>query len=202
MGTAPQRLRIDDVDAIASAFERGGCVALPTDTVYGLAARLDDPVAVEALFRLKGRAATKAMAVLVDDVATARRLGRFSDVADGLTRRYWPGPLTVVVRRAEGVAVDLGGDESTIGLRCPDHEVVRSLAARVGPLVTTSANPSGAPTIETADGIADVFGERLAAVVDGGPLAAAASTVVDLSGPGVIVLREGPISTAQVLDLS
>jgi tRNA threonylcarbamoyl adenosine modification protein (Sua5/YciO/YrdC/YwlC family) len=177
-------------------------VGIPTDTVYGLAARLSDPVAVEHLFALKGRAATKAMAVLVADFDAADALGEFDAAAARLARRFWPGALTVVVHRRAGVDVDLGGDPSTIGLRCPDLGVIRELAREVGPIVTTSANRSGEPTLATAPEIADAFGSNLAAVLDGGRLTDRASTVVDLSGTGLVVLREGPITTAQLLDLS
>ena len=184
-----------------AALRAGSCVGIPTDTVYGLAARLDDAAAVESLFALKGRAATKAMAVLVADVSSAGELGVLDDRARAMAERFWPGPLTLVVRRAAGVDVDLGGDPATIGVRCPALEVVRELATAVGPIVTTSANLSGEPTIETAEEIAATFA-GLACVLDGGRLQAAASTVVDLCGPGMMVLREGPVSTAQLLELS
>ena len=190
------------VDEVIAALLAGACVGIPTDTVYGIAARLDDPVAIEALFALKGRAATKAMAVLVDEFETAAELGHFDGVATDLARRFWPGPLTLVVRRREGVVADLGGDHATIGVRCPDHDVVRDLARAVGPIVTTSANRTGEPTIETAADIAAAFGPGLAAVLDGGRLSDAASTVVDVTGTGLVVLREGPISTAELTDLS
>lgn len=190
------------VAEVVDALRAGRCVGIPTDTVYGLAARLDDPAAVESLFELKGRAATKAMAVLVDDIATARTLGDFDGRPAALAQRFWPGPLTLVVRRTVGLEVDLGGDASTIGVRCPALAVVREIVGHVGPIVTTSANRSGEPTIDTAAGIVAAFGDALGPVLDGGRLGAAASTVVDVSGPGVVVLREGPISTAQLLDLS
>lgn len=188
-----------DLDDIADALLAGGCVGIPTDTVYGVAARIDDAAAIESLFALKGRAATKAMAVLVADRRAAAELADFGVRADRLAEQYWPGPLTMVLRRRRGVDVDLGGDEETIGVRCPALELVRELATRVGPLVTTSANRSGEPTVRTAGELAATFGRRLAAVYDGGTLGDAASTVVDLTGTGIVVLREGPISTAQLL---
>jgi len=189
----------DRLDDVAAALAAGGCVGIPTDTVYGLAARLGDRAAVEALFQLKGRAATKAMAVLVDSVESAAALGELDAVSGALASRFWPGPLTLVLRRRAGLDVDLGGDEATVGLRCPDFDLVRELARRVGPIVTTSANRSGEPTLETAAEIVEAFGPALSVVVEGGRLSAAASTVVDVSGPGVVVLREGPITTAQLL---
>jgi tRNA threonylcarbamoyl adenosine modification protein (Sua5/YciO/YrdC/YwlC family) len=184
---------------VVDALRGGACVGIPTDTVYGLAASLAAPDAVEALFALKGRAATKAMAVLVADLAAAERLAHLDASSRRLAERFWPGPLTMVLRRQPHVVVDLGGDQATIGVRCPALEIVREIAAAVGPLVTTSANRTGEPTLGTAAEIAEVFGDRLGCVLDGGLLGDAASTVVDLCGPGVVVLREGPITTAQLL---
>lgn len=190
---------VSQFDAVVAALSNGACVGIPTDTVYGLAARLHDPAAVESLFSLKGRAATKAMAVLVDSYGTAAELGHFDELATDLAERFWPGPLTLVVRRREGLLVDLGGDSGTIGVRCPGLAIVRDLAAAVGPIVTTSANRTGEPTIETAAEIAAMFGSGLGAVLDGGRLSDAASTVVDVCGTGLVVLREGPISTAELV---
>ncbi|MCB1284691.1 MAG: L-threonylcarbamoyladenylate synthase [Microthrixaceae bacterium] len=190
------------LECAAEALRSGSCVGLPTDTVYGLSAALSRSGAVRSLFELKGRAATKAMAVLVGSVDQARELGVLNEHAVEIVQRYWPGPLTVVVRRADGLRIDLGGDSGTIGLRCPDSALLNALIAQVGPLVTTSANRAGHPTITSAARIAEEFGDRLAVVIDGGELAESASTVVDLSGTGIDVLREGPIPTGDLMRAS
>ena len=113
-----------------AALRRGAVVVIPTDTVYGLAARADDADAMARLFELKGRDADKSIAVLVGDLGQARsltthRLDRFAP--------FWPGPLTVVVPRAADAVLYIGTDDSTVGIRCPDDAFVRRLALEVGP---------------------------------------------------------------------
>ena len=111
-----------------------------------------------------------------------------------------PGPLTVVVRRSEAaLALDLGGDPTTIGIRCPDHPLVRAIASEVGPIAVTSANRHGEPTPPTAADAAAALAGEVAVVVDGGRLDGEASTVVDLTGAGPTVIREGAIPLADVL---
>ncbi len=193
---------ISDTAPAIDALMAGRCIGVPTDTVYGIAARFEDPEAVRALFEVKGRVATKAMAVLVGDAEQAFALGQFGPLAQSLADRFWPGPLTIVVRRRVGVTIDLGGDASTIGVRCTDSELIRELIRAVGPIVTTSANLAGEPTLPSAERIAETFGARLGCVVDGGALTDRASTVVDVSGTGIVVLREGPITTAQLLSVA
>lgn len=192
--------RVDAAGLAAARAElaAGRCVVVPTDTVYGVAARLGDAGAIAALFDLKGRPVGRPMAVLVDSVATAAGLASMDGRARALAEHFWPGPLTLVLERRPGVEADLGGDPSTIGLRCPGLAALRELARAVGPLVTTSANASGSPTLETADEIVAEFGDRVRVVLDGGRLGAAASTVVDARAGSLVVLREGPITAAQL----
>ena len=190
------------IDAGAKIIRRGGLVAVPTETVYGLAGNGLDPEAVEKIYEVKGRPAVKPLSLMVPGAEAMETYCRHIPAgARILAAAFWPGPLTLVVRRREGVVADLGGDHATIGVRCPDHDVVRDLARAVGPIVTTSANRTGEPTIETAADIAATFGPGLGAVLDGGRLSDAASTVVDVTGTGLVVLREGPISTADLTDL-
>jgi len=191
-----------DVDVVGKLLVAGACVGLPTDTVYGLAARLASPDAIRDLFELKGRSLTNAIAVLVDSTATAQQLGVLDERALAIAEQFWPGPLTMVVRRRPGLDVDLGGDAAFIGLRVPAHELIRALATLVGPLATTSANRAGEPTLGSAVEIAERFGASLGAVLDGGPSADSASTVIDVGGDELIVLREGPITAAQLRSLA
>ena len=191
-----------DVDVVGKLLVAGACVGLPTDTVYGLAARLASPDAIRDLFELKGRSLTNAIAVLVDSTATAQQLGVLDERALAIAEQFWPGPLTMVVRRRPGLDVDLGGDAAFIGLRVPAHELIRALATLVGPLATTSANRAGEPTLGSAVEIAECFGASLGAVLDGGPSADSASTVINVGGDELIVLREGPITAAQVRSLA
>jgi tRNA threonylcarbamoyl adenosine modification protein (Sua5/YciO/YrdC/YwlC family) len=170
-------------------LRRGGVVALPTDTVYGLAALPGDATAMARVFSLKQRADAKSIAVLVADLDQARAI-----TAADLDRfaPWWPGPLTVVVTRRPGAVLHLGGDDATVGVRCPDHPFVRRLAQELGPIAATSANLSGEPVLPSAADVAEAFPD-LAIVVDGGVLDGAASTVVDATVDPPRVLREGPI---------
>lgn len=176
-----------DVDEIVRVLEAGGAVVLPTDTVYGLAAL---PAHEDRLYALKDRPDHVPIAVLVADAEQAATVGRFGAAAARLAAAFWPGPLTIVVERVDG-----GG---TVGLRCPDHDLVRAVAARVGPLPTTSANRHGAPTPRTAREAAASLAAAPDLVVDGGPLEGAASTVVDAAGDVGRILREGNVTSAAV----
>jgi L-threonylcarbamoyladenylate synthase len=175
-----------------AALRRGTVVVIPTDTVYGLAARADDADAMARLFALKGRDADKSIAVLVADLGQARsltthRLDRFAP--------FWPGPLTVVVPRIADANLYIGTDDSTVGIRCPTMRSYAVLALEVGPIAATSANESGSPTPATAREIAALF-PSVALVVDGGPRRGLASTVVDATVDPPVVLRAGALTPA------
>ena len=129
--------------AALDEFRSGGLVVLPTETVYGLAVLPSGPRAVDVMFRRKGRADDRPVAVLVADVDQARTLVEPGPAFELLAASFWPGPLTVVTTRGVGFSARLRGDQVTVGVRCPDHELVRALAAEVGPLAVTSANRSG-----------------------------------------------------------
>jgi tRNA threonylcarbamoyl adenosine modification protein (Sua5/YciO/YrdC/YwlC family) len=185
----------DAVEAAAAALLAGEAIVLPTDTVYGLAVAASVPGTVARLFELKARAAGQPIALLVADVVQARSLAvELGPEVEGWMAEHWPGALTLVLRRSPTIAdLDLGGAPGTVGVRCPDHDLVRALAARVGPLATTSANRSGEPTPRTAPAAAASLVGRVALVVDGGPAGDVASTVVDASFAPWRVLREGAI---------
>lgn len=190
------------VESLVAALEGGEAVVVPTDTVYGLAASPSVAGATARLFALKDRRPDAPLAVLVPDADAARALiAGWSPTMDRLVGRFWPGALTLVVRRALAAERwELGGDPGTIGLRCPAHPLVRAVAARVGPIATTSANAHGQPTPTTAAAAAATLTAPVAVVADGGAIAGSASTVVDLTGPEPILLREGPIPFASVLE--
>ena len=187
------------VDEIVAVLERGGVVVLPTDTVYGLAALPSSADAVERVFELKGRRADVPIAVLCESAAQALALAEPVPGADRVAQRFWPGPLTLVLPRRRGLDLHLGEPEHTIGLRVPDHDLVRAVAARVGAIATTSANRHGEPTLPTATGAAASLTAAPDLVVDGGRLDASASTVVDASTTPWVSLRDGPIDAAQVI---
>jgi len=187
----------DDVlDRVATLLIGGGSVVVPTDTVYGLAALASRPDAVARLFELKERSERQPMAVLVADEAQALEL--IEPPAQAVSTwmgAFWPGPLTLVLRRRSSARhLELGGDDTTVGMRCPAHPWVRALAARVGPIATTSANRHGHATPTTAAAAAASLVHPPGLVVDGGPASLVASTVVDATGPEWRVLRAGPVT--------
>jgi tRNA threonylcarbamoyl adenosine modification protein (Sua5/YciO/YrdC/YwlC family) len=167
-------------------------VVLPTDTVYGLAAALAKPQGVARLAVLKGRPRGVPIAVLVADVDQACEVGVLGGAAAGLAADHWPGPLTIVVEARGDVGSVVGSEDGSIGIRCPDHELVRRLARAVGPLATTSANRHGRPTPETAEGVVAELPD-VDAVIDLGPCSGTPSTVVDARFDPLTVLRQGAL---------
>lgn len=186
--------------AAAGALAAGRLVVIPTDTVYGLAARCDRPRALAALFAAKQRPRSLTLPVLVADTDQAATIGELSGEVRRLTATFWPGPLTVVVPRRAGFVADLGENRATVGLRMPDDPHILALLAVSGPLATTSANRSGEATPDTVSGVRLVFGDAVEVYLDGGPAASTGgSTVVALAGSRVQVLRPGPIPGEQLL---
>jgi len=194
-----------DADEAVEALARGGVVALATDTVYGLAASLEHPQAIEAIFALKHRPPSLALPVLVSGVAQIEQLGvTWTEAATALAGAFWPGPLTVVVAVPQSLARRLASTNATVGFRQPDGPVA-ALLERSGPLAVTSANIHGSPPCRNAGQVLEAFAERhdLAGVLDGGESPGAASTVVDVTPREWRVLREGSIgraALASVLD--
>lgn len=184
----------DDVEQAIRALRAGEAIVVPTDTLYGLAALPTVPGAVDRLFSLKRRPADTPIAVLVAGIEQVEALADLSGAARRLADAFWPGPLTMVLPRRAGVDLPLGEPHATIGVRWPDHPVIAALAEAVGPLATTSANRTGEPTPATAGEAAASLVGDVAVVLDGGACAGTASTVVDLTGPDLRVLREGAIT--------
>lgn len=181
----------------------GGIVAVPTDTVYGIAADMAHPDAIERLFAAKRRPPEKAVAVLLADAGQAETLGVVGAAARVLGDRFWPGGLTLVLplRADARLPRVLAGGAPTIGVRVPDHPAPRALAAALGPLPTTSANVSGEPDARDAAEIAARLGGALALVIDGGPIREGpASTVVDCTGERPVIRRFGAIPATAIAE--
>jgi L-threonylcarbamoyladenylate synthase len=191
----------DPIRDAAEAALRGEAIVMPTDTVYGIATRPDDPAATSRLFAAKERPPDLELPVLVPSTAAAREIASFDERAAALTWRFWAGPLTLVLPRTHASrAWDLGGDPRTIGVRMPHHTLALAVLARTGPLALTSANPTGQPTPPTCDGVHAVFGDLVAVYLcDGAPLEGTASTVVDLAHGEPRVLRRGGIDEVELL---
>ena len=198
------RIVVDDPGGYAEAIavlRSDGIVALPTDTVYGIAVRIDTPGGIARLFHVKQRPPDRAIALLIGSAEQARQIGVMTPSAEALAGAFWPGGLTLVISRREGTTLPevLTGGAATIGLRVPDHPAPRALAAAVGPLPTTSANRSGQPEASDAGQIAAQLGDAIELIVDGGVAhGGPASTVVDCSGATARVLRVGAIPVEQV----
>lgn len=191
------------LERAALALMGGQLVGIPTDTVYGLAAHPGREGSIEALLALKKRPPSVGLPVLVSGTEQADELaaGGLPEMAERVAKSFWPGAVTLVVRRRTGVEWALGGDATTIGMRCPAHSIALALCERVGPLATTSANLHGEAPIGTAEEIRTVFGDRVALVIDGGCLSGLASTVVDVTGEEVRCLREGAVLFSAILAL-
>lgn len=189
------------IQRAVEAIQSGGLVAFPTDTVYGLGALVDNPQAIEQLFIVKGRHAAKAIAVLVgSETALAQITNEMPPVAQRLARRFWPGPLTLVVKRLPGLPENLS-PLSTVGVRMPNHPVALALLTRTGPLAVTSANLSGAPDTQTAQQVFEQLKGLIPLILDGGSTPGGnPSTVVDCTTEQHTILRAGPITQQQILD--
>lgn len=175
-------------------LRRGGVVGIPTDTVYGIGADPFDEVAVTRLYEIKGRDEAKAIAILAADVTQAEAVARLSGPARELAERYWPGPLTLVLPRVAGAPRSLGDPErDTVGVRVPDHPVALGLLRAAGPLSVTSANRSGEPPVSGSDEAVETLGDLVDLYLPGRSGGGEASTVVDVTGAELRVLRQGPV---------
>ena len=187
---------------MAEEVLRGGVVAFPTDTVYGLGCSLFDVEAVVMLARLKRRDPTHAVISLIPDPLQAWGLAaQVGEVAERLIDRYWPGPLSLIFRGAPLVPRGVLGQGGTIALRCPRDTLCQRILERIGgPVVSSSANLSGQPPAESAAEVVTVFGNQLDIVLDGGPRhRRPPSTLVDVSGERPRLLRRGALDVTSEL---
>jgi L-threonylcarbamoyladenylate synthase len=178
-------------------MRRGGLVAFPTETFYGLGAAAFDVGAVRSVFAVKGRPQSMPLLLLVDSMSMAETVAAgFPETARELARRYWPGPLTLVVVAAPGLPEDVTAGTGTVGVRVSSHPVARGLVAALqAPVTAPSANPTGQPPARTPDAVLAYFDGRIAMVLDGGATPGGSpSTVVDVTVSPPRVLRAGPIS--------
>jgi L-threonylcarbamoyladenylate synthase len=197
-----------DRDAIARAaavLRGGGIAAIPTDTLYGLAADPFNAAAVARIFTIKSRQMERAIPLIAASFEQVERtIGAMPPLAGRLARAFWPGPLTLVLPAPDRLPAEVTGGGTTVGVRVPAHDVARALCEAVGGLLTaTSANISGEPATSEADVVAARIGTRLDLIVDagttpGGP----ASTIVEVIGPEPRLIRAGAIAWDAVLAAS
>ena len=192
--------RRDPVAEAADAARAGRLIVLPTDTVYGLGTRPDDPVATARLFEAKARPHGLELPILAATAAEARTLARFDARADRLAGACWPGALTVVLPRTEASGGwELGGDPATVGVRVPHHPLALAVLAATGPLAVTSANRSGAPPARTCDELQAAFGDAVEVYLcQDEPLEGLASSVVDLAHGPARLLRAGSVASEAI----
>lgn len=191
----------DNISLAADIIKRGGLVAVPTETVYGLAGNGLDAAAVKRIYAVKGRQAWKPLSLMVSGPEAFEKYGQnVSRGAHVLAHRFWPGPLTIVVEAAEGLPEALLAGGHTVGLRCPDSEKTLALLRVCGlPLAAPSANPSGKASPKETQQVSDYFDGVIDAVIDGGPCGfGQESTVVDLSVTPYRILREGALPAADI----
>jgi L-threonylcarbamoyladenylate synthase len=200
----PDEPQPDRIDYIVSCLRKGDVVALPTDTFYGLAV---DPVnlrAVEQIYQIKTRQKHKPLSLLIANLGQAYTLARDVDaMLDKLADKFWPGPLTVIVRAGSKLPLRSTANTGNVAIRIPDAAIPRAVVEKLGlPITATSANLQGAPECTHAAGVRDQLADRLPLIVDGGPTGRAMpTTIVDLSlGPGRWeILREGAIPTHEIV---
>jgi L-threonylcarbamoyladenylate synthase len=177
----------------------GGLVAFPTDTVYGVGALAFHREAVLRLYTVKGRPTDKAIAVLVGRPADLGAVAaEMSPTAKRLMARFWPGSLTLVVPKNPALPEQISA-LPTVGVRMPDHDLARRLLEQTGPMAVTSANRSGELSALTATGALEQLAGRIELILDGGRVPGGVpSTVVDCAAPTPVILREGPITAADI----
>ena len=174
----------------AQMIRSGGVIAFPTDTVFGLGAAADDEIATRRVFRIKGRPAGLPLILMVAAESQLENFVHVDSRSEAMMRRWWPGPLTIILHAKGG---------GTLGVRIPKHKVALDLLRAAGPLMTTSANLHGKDPAMTP---ADAALPGVMAVLDGGAAPGGlVSTVLDLTGPEPHVLREGAITTPELLGL-
>ena len=189
------------IDQAASVLSRGGVVAIPTDTLYGIAAAALDEAAVQRVFDVKERGQSNPLPLFVSGVEDLFEFGRrIPDVAQDLAAAFWPGKLTIVVERSSRVPDIVTGGLDKVGLRIPDHPVPREIVARLAaPITATSANISGQPPLTSAKQVFRHMGDRLDLVVDGGRLQPSKpSTVIDVTRTPCRILRQGAITRDRI----
>jgi L-threonylcarbamoyladenylate synthase len=189
-----------DIDQAVSILNKSGVIIIPTDTVYGLAVSAFDRSAQKKIYRLKGRAYRKPLIIMPPDIRSAETLCVISDDARRLMKKFWPGPLTLILPTTPLGQMVMGGRKDA-GIRIPDHPVVLKLLGGCGfPLVTTSANPSSQPSVTNAGAAKNYFYGKVDLILDGGPCEGESpSTVLDMTHFPYTVVREGCLPSKTLL---
>ncbi|MBI4192800.1 MAG: threonylcarbamoyl-AMP synthase [Betaproteobacteria bacterium] len=190
-----------DIDKAVAILKRGGLVAFPTETVYGLGADAANPDAIGKLYAAKGRPADHPVIVHLAEVAQLPQWVReVTPAAQKLAQKFWPGPLTLILKRAPGVSDAVTGGQDTVGLRIPSHPVAHALLEKFGGgIAAPSANRFGRVSATTAQHVMQEFGDSVDLVLDGGQSEVGIeSTIVDATGARPVLLRPGHVSAREI----
>jgi len=190
-----------EIERAAALLRAGRLVVFPTETVYGLGANALDPVAVARVYEVKDRPATSPLIVHVASIEMAQSLvTSWPEIADRLARKFWPGPLTLVLEKKSAIPAIVTAGLSTVGLRMPAHPIAQALIRAAGlPLAAPSANRFTQLSPTTADHVRESLGDDVDLILDGGPCQVGIeSTVLSLTGPHPVLLRPGGISRAEI----
>ena len=197
-----KRFGAADITLAAACIQRGALVAVPTETVYGLAGNGLDADVVAEIYAVKGRPETKPLSLMVSGAeAIAKYCSTVPKAAYVLAEQFWPGPLTLILEAKSCVPEIVRAGGTTVGLRCPKHDMTLELLRKAGcPLAAPSANPSDAPSPKTAQQVLDYFDGRIAGVIDGGPCELwLESTILDVSKTPYRVLRQGALAQTEIV---
>jgi len=189
------------VEQAITILKRGGIVACPTDTVYGVGAAINIEPAVERVYRIKGRPLGRALPILLADKSQMAEVARVvPPLAWRLADRFFPGALTIVLFKSESVPDIVTGGRKTVAVRVADHPIPIAIVRGLGvPIVGTSANLSGSPSALTAEEVRAQIGDRVDMIIDGGRCPGGIeSTIIDVSGEKPRILRQGPISMEEL----
>jgi L-threonylcarbamoyladenylate synthase len=189
-----------EIQTALKILQSGGIVAFPTDTVYGLGALAFNNTAIESIYKAKDRPIEKAIPILIGDLGDLEQVADdVPDMALRLAARFWPGPLTCIVPKKRTLPVAVSAT-ATVAVRIPDHPDARALLRATGPMAVTSANISGQPSPSTAQEVYEQLNGRIPLILDGGKTKGGIpSTLVDCTGEKPVILREGPITLAELL---
>lgn len=190
-----------DISRAAELISQGALVAVPTETVYGLAGNGLDEEAVKEIYTVKGRPEVKALSLMVSgSEAMAQYCQDIPGAAYVLAEKFWPGPLTIILKSRDCVPVLVRAGGSTVGLRCPDHSLTLELLRSCGlPLAAPSANPSGEPSPKDTAKVLEYFDGKIAAVLDGGECGIGTeSTIIDMSQRPYRILRKGALEEREI----
>jgi len=202
LAVSPTACRAEELTAAAGWLRAGGLVVYPTDTLYAVAADPTSPTAIEALFDWKGRAAEAALPLVAASMEQVEVwFGPLGGMSGILARRFWPGPLSLILPAGARLVESVHAGRGTVAVRVPDSVVARALAdAWQGPLPSTSANRTGAPAVDRVSALAEMASDRRVLIIDAGPSPGGLpSTIVDARTSPPVLVREGAVPWTRVL---